>query len=329
MPRLENKLTRIGQIEALLWAYKDGLKPAEIARKLGIKHRSTVTRCAPDLPAYIHEDDEGRWKIDREADLVKIALTLHEAMAVHLAARLLARYSDKPNPHAVVALSKLSMGMQRAAPMIAQHIAQTSAKINRPIAEATKTYLDALETLTHACADGTRVQLVMREKPDMERLFDPYFIELIAVGYLTYAIGFDHYRQEVLTFTIDRLLSVTATHEPYTIPTSFNPLTKLAGAWGVNWGDGKPVEVVLRFTAGRVANRVSETNWHETQIIEPLVDGGCILRIKVGSTQEMKPWIRQWGPDCVVLEPPELRKEIGEEMRRAGELYSIKEEKGG
>ena len=60
MTRIENKLTRLGQIEGLLWAHKDGLKPAEIARKLGVKHRSTVTRCAPDLPAYVQEDDEGR-----------------------------------------------------------------------------------------------------------------------------------------------------------------------------------------------------------------------------------------------------------------------------
>jgi len=35
----------------------------------------------------------------------------------------------------------------------------------------------------------------------------------------------------------------------------------------------------------------------------------------------MKPWIRQWGPDCVVVSPPELREAIAEEMRRAGEGY--------
>jgi predicted DNA-binding transcriptional regulator YafY len=35
----------------------------------------------------------------------------------------------------------------------------------------------------------------------------------------------------------------------------------------------------------------------------------------------MKPWIRQWGYECEVLSPPELRAEIAEEMRRAAAVY--------
>lgn len=31
---------------------------------------------------------------------------------------------------------------------------------------------------------------------------------------------------------------------------------------------------------------------------------------------------RQWGPDCEVLAPLELRQEIAEEMGRAGDNYS-------
>ena len=36
---------------------------------------------------------------------------------------------------------------------------------------------------------------------------------------------------------------------------------------------------------------------------------------------EMKPYILGWGPQCEVLAPEGLRREIAEEMRRAGELY--------
>jgi predicted DNA-binding transcriptional regulator YafY len=67
---------------------------------------------------------------------------------------------------------------------------------------------------------------------------------------------------------------------------------------------------------------VRESNWHESQQIDELLDGGCVLRITVGSTQEMKPWIRQWGPDCEVLAPEALRQEIADEMRRAGARYT-------
>jgi predicted DNA-binding transcriptional regulator YafY len=204
---------------------------------------------------------------------------------------------------------------------VAAHIARTSDKLNRPLPDAARDYLCALEALTKAWADGTRVRLYTREAPEVERQFEPYFIEPSAVGYLTYVIGFDHLRHDIRTFTVDRLARVVPTSDTYDIPAAFDPLEKLAGAWGVNWGKGEPVAVALRFGPGRAANRVRETNWHETQVIEPLDDGGCVLTISVGSTTEMKPWIRQWGPDCEVVSPPELRKEIAEEMRRAGANY--------
>ena len=35
----------------------------------------------------------------------------------------------------------------------------------------------------------------------------------------------------------------------------------------------------------------------------------------------MKPWIRGWGPDCEVLAPEGLRREIGAEMKAAGAVY--------
>ncbi len=45
------------------------------------------------------------------------------------------------------------------------------------------------------------------------------------------------------------------------------------------------------------------------------------MTLQVGATLEMKPWIRQWGADCEVLGPTELRAEIAEEIRRAAEMY--------
>jgi predicted DNA-binding transcriptional regulator YafY len=51
-------------------------------------------------------------------------------------------------------------------------------------------------------------------------------------------------------------------------------------------------------------------------------DGGCIWRVEVAHTLEIKPWMRGWRPDCEVLAPEGLRQEVGEEMRRAAaEVY--------
>ena len=43
--------------------------------------------------------------------------------------------------------------------------------------------------------------------------------------------------------------------------------------------------------------------------------------VRVRHSLEMKPWIRSWGPDCEVLVPVELRREIAGDMIEAVEMY--------
>jgi len=314
-----------------LLAARTPIRQAELARQLNITP-STLSRTINQLESpepeglgiVLERAEDGRLWIDKTRYLNHVKLNLDEAMAMFLAVRLLARYADKPNPHAVSALNQLCTALQKISPVIAAHVALTSERLNRSSTDEAQTYRHSLETLTRAWSAHTRVNITKRDDPQRRiRLFEPYFIEPSMIGYLTYVIGYDHYHHRISTYTIERLASVTPTLDTYTIPATFNPLDKLAGAWGVNWGDGQTIsEVHLRFTPGRAAKRVRETNWHESQLIEDLPDGGCVLKITVGSTQEMKPWIRQWGPDCEVLNPPALRREIAAEMQRAGELYS-------
>src|SRR5690554_6727687 len=114
MKRSESKAARLLQLEALLLAHPDGLTQAEIARRLGV-HRSTIHYYLPDLPGYSYIDDLNgfRSKIDRSAYLVNVRFNLHEALAVHLAARLLATALDRQNPHAAAALRKLAIALER------------------------------------------------------------------------------------------------------------------------------------------------------------------------------------------------------------------------
>ena len=85
------------------------------------------------------------------------------------------------------------------------------------------------------------------------------------------------------------------------------------------WGC-PPIEVRLRFSPD-ITWRVKESVWHPSQTLQNLPDGGCILTVNVSNPIEMKPWIRGWGPECEVLAPEGLRKEIAEEARRMAEVY--------
>jgi len=91
MTRAENKADRLLEMEALLLTHSQGLTQSEMARRLGVD-RSVIHRNLRDFqkrfPTIRYED--GRIAIDRSSYLVKVSFSLHEAMAVHLASRLLA-----------------------------------------------------------------------------------------------------------------------------------------------------------------------------------------------------------------------------------------------
>jgi len=157
--------------------------------------------------------------------------------------------------------------------------------------------------------------------------FAPYFIEPYAVGRTTYVIGWREPPGAIRTFKLERIQRIALTDREYTIPEDFDPREKLADAWGIWYTEAEPVEVVLRFHP-RVAHRVRETQWHRSEQVEEQPDGSLLWRAWVAEPQEMVPWIRGWGGDVEVLEPPELRDRMTGEARRLAEAYSWQVSRG-
>ncbi len=85
-------------------------------------------------------------------------------------------------------------------------------------------------------------------------------------------------------------------------------------------GSTQPVVVQLRFSS-QVAYRVRETVWHASQQIVDLPDGRLLWTARIAEPREMYPWIRGWGADVEVLEPPELRQRIGAEAQAMAAMY--------
>ena len=169
-----NRAARLEELEVYLVSLRgQPARMTDLAARFEVD-RTTLHRMLNDLSdrhiPVCRDKQLGVW-IEREYYPVNVKLTLHELLAVFLAARLLARYSDKPNPNAVKALRKLSIAFAKVSPQISAHIARTSERLDRPINETAQDYLRNLETLTRAWADGTRVRMFTQDKPDIERLF--------------------------------------------------------------------------------------------------------------------------------------------------------------
>ena len=326
MARAENKANRLLQIEALLLAHPEGLTQAELARKLGV-NRSTVSRYFRDMPNQFpyYESDDGRLFIDRQSYLVNVRLGLHEAMAVHLAARLLATRMDRQNPHAASALRKLGLALERLAPRISRHVQQSADVMDEAAQRHDPVYLQSLERLTLAWAEQRKLKIWHRSEKTgkvFEYLFCPYFIEPYAVGQTTHVIGHSDPHGKLRTLKIERIERVEITRDPYDIPANFDPRTLLAEAWGIWYTEGEPVEVVLKFHP-RIAQRVKETRWHRSEEETELPDGSILWKAKIAEPQEMIPWIRGWGADVEVLEPKGLREELVREARRMARVYHV------
>lgn len=320
----ESKYERLDAIERCLARRPSGMTTGELARELGV-NVSTILRDFRLLEGrgtgLIQEGR--RYILDHRRALHTIKMTNDEVLALYLAARLLSRHSDEHNPHVVRALDKLSDALQSKSPLVAEHIARAASAVRER--RVRREYIEALEVITQAWATGRKVRLRYRsysKDETTERTFAPYFIEPSGIGYACHVIGFDELRGELRTFKVERIHEAVLTGEPFTIPADFDPQQLLVSAWGVIWRDAGAIEVTLRF-APEVVRRVKESVWHFSQRLEDLPDGSCLFTVRVGSTMEMKPWIRQWGAAVTVVAPEHLRAELVAEVRAMARAYGL------
>ena len=317
-----HKADRLERIKILFRRRPEGVGTGEIARLLGVSQR-TARRYVQELsehgrlPVY----REGRvWKLVEggNMDLLRIHLNLDEALSLYLAARMLSAYSDKHNPHVVASLLKLAGTLPDT---IGEHVERAAVAVSRR--RLSPDYVKALEGLTRAWAGRRQVRLVYREpisRVRSERLFDPFFIEPSFVGYSCYVFGFDHFRKAIRSFKMERLEDVEVLDSRFEPRPGFDPYEYLRHSWGIRGGD-QVVEVKLRFSK-KAAYRVYESDWPGVVATEEDREGRCTLTFQVNHVLEIKSWVRAWGPECEVLAPEELRREIGEELKAAVALYS-------
>ena len=320
----EDRLERIEQIERKLAQRPEGWTTGELAREFQVDP-STIFR---DL-AVLESMGTGlitkgrRYLLDHRRSLHSVKLSLNELLAIYLAVRLLSRHSDEHNPHVVKALEKLADAVRAKSPLIARHIDQAATAVRSR--QTRREYVEALEVLTQGWAEGKKVRLRYRsysKDETTERTFAPYFIEPSGIGYACYVIGYDELRGALRTLKVERVYDAQLTEDRFTIPESFDPQHLLASAWGVIWRDEGEIEVTLRF-APSVVRRVKESTWHHSQRVEDLPDGSCLFTVKVGSTQELKPWVRGWGAAVEVLSPSTFREEVIEEVKEMARIYGV------
>lgn len=320
MNHAESRSELLDRVERLLRLSGTPLSKAEVARQCGVD-RSTIGRLEESLLARgvpLRYDDASHWYIDRRAYITNVKLNQDEALSVYLACRLLARYSDKPNVHVVEALEKFAVALEAITQPLGKHIYATTQALHAQLPSTPSLHQQTLEILGQAWAEGRVVDMQyrpLRAKQSFRQRFEPYFLEPSALGFGTYAIGYSDPPGKLRTRKLERIESIVLTKDTFSVPSTFDAVKLLEGAWGI-WFDeeDKPTPVTLRFSL-EVQRRVRESRWHPSQRIEPQLDGSLLWHAELDALEEFVPWVRGWGSDCEVIEPAELHQQL------AGEIY--------
>ncbi len=318
-----DRLARMLRVVTVLRGHPDGIRPSEIARRVNVATR-TVYR---DLRALEEEvgvavwSEGGLWGVVGEEFLPALKLTLDEAMAVVLSARLMVRYVDKYDPDLAAAFEKLEEVLPRP---LAEHVERTLDVLAQHPRDAA--FSEHVHRLTRAWAERRVVSLDYEparyapESAARRAIVHPYLIEPSLQTHALYLIGWDETRGAVRTFKIERIRDVSVTPRTFDPPEPGLLEKDLRRAWDII-ADQAPTDVVLRFDAA-VASRVAETTWHPTQRLEPAPDGTLIFRATVAGSIEIRLWILSWGDAVEVLEPTDLRADVAATIRRAMDRYA-------
>ena len=317
-----DRAARYLKIAMILRDHPEGISAQAMAKQIGVSKR-TVYRdvLAMDVDAGLPIwNDGGKFGLEGGAFLPPLALTLHEATTLFLAARMLAKASDEHDTELIGAFVKLA---QILPPVLAAHIQDTVdafastpsnerfTKVFRVLAEAWAGRRVVEIEYDSAVYDPTR-------KPRRTRV-QPLAIEPSALTHALYLIGWDESRKARRTFKVERIISASLTPQTFEPAAGEATARELLRAWDV-MADEDPVGVVIRFSPA-VAKRAAETRWHPSQELEKQKDGSLVWRGRVAGMREIKIWILGWGADAEVLEPPELRADVAAELKKAVSLY--------
>jgi len=318
-----DRTARLMRVARLLEGNPGGMRPKDIAERLGMSVRNVyrdlkALELEVGLPIWAAD---GRWGVDAEAFLPPLKLTLQEAMAVFLGARLMVRYADKYDPDLASAFEKLAAAMPES---LRDHVGRSLEVLQEAPRDAA--FSVNVRQLTRAWAEHRIVEIDYegaafegRAGERSSRTVRPFLIEPSLQTHALYLIGWDEDRDAMRTFKIERIREVRVTTRTFEPPEGASLERDLRRGWDII-ADQAPVDIVLQFSPA-VADRVLETIWHPLQKTERTADGSLLWRSTVSGVIEIRLWILSWGEDVEVLAPTALREQVREILERAITRY--------
>lgn len=315
---------RVAQLELLLRSHPEGLRRAEIARRLGV-HRSTISRYVEDLSQHIDiYEDNNLIKIKENEDNSPMELSIYESLAFNMSAEALASSVSMQNPHLASGLRKIAMNMRTYAPKISDNIFVLADAIEKKIEESmveTSSYNKVLEVLIDCWVSG-RIAKITTSTPGKEEIeIAPYFIgfsEGLDGRKPMTVTGRLRHTKDIITLNIEAILSVQMLNETYTIPDNLKPFTKKEHEESYDAIDMIPLVLLVKEKSA--LNSFSTLVHDKPEMVEN-EKGEITCSMKIENSIELFLRLVQCGTSVEILEPLSFRERFVSELKKIIAVY--------
>lgn len=317
---------RVAQLELLLHSHPEGLRRAEIARRLGV-HRSTISRYVDQLKEYIDIYEENSLiKIRSKLEDENIALSVYESLAFNFSAEMLADSAEFQNPHLASGLRKIALNMRSYAPKISENLVNLAEQIDLQLQQKKESskFNAVLEVLIDSWVSGRIVRVVQSLKgfDPIETELAPYFIgfrEEDSGGRKPISVtGRLRHTTEIVTIDISTITNATILNETYTIPDNLKPFKFPAEQGRYDSIDMIPLSLRMK---ERSALNAFRTVVHGPPVFEKGEDGSTICNMDVENSIELYLRIIQCGDSVEILAPESFKRRFTKMLTKILKVY--------
>lgn len=281
----------------------------DLAARLGVDER-TVRRYAEHLadlgiPVQAQRGRYGGYRLAPGYKLPPLMLTDDEAVAVVLGLRVAERAGLATTDHAAAAsaLAKVSRVLPRALGQRLDSLLRT-AQFTTPVRATAPAGTDTLLGLASAAQARRTVVITYAawDGRESQRELDVYGLVFHSARW--YVTGHDHSRDDVRTFRLDRIATVTQGDRSYVVPADFDASTHvLSGIASVRWSH--EVSVVLRTTLADAGARLPRSVGRLSEHAD-----GVLLETRAEHLDGMARMLAGLGWEFEVVTPDALRDEV-------------------
>lgn len=265
-----------------------------------------------------YDRSQGSYRVSGSASLPPILMSRGEVVALYFAEKVLAQYRGTPFEADVAgAFAKIQAVMPEQVRVFPDRVLSYLSLDLGPLPTAEPAvFTRVVDALTR------RRRLLIRYRSlsggrTLDRVIEPY--RVFNLSGVWYTAAFDHRRHAVRDFALHRMRTATLTEEPFEPDPTFDLKAYMADAFRIEKG-ARAVNVAIRFAA-RQARWIRERPWHRSARIQERLDGGCVLRMRVAVTSELRRFVMQFGSEAEVLAPKTLRSAVANDLRAAEKAY--------